>query len=306
MLLVCLSGTRSSELSKFLKMLTRSNKRIVNLSDTQGDSKPVDKETEDKKLHQINRIKKRKHLGITYDCIDEQSVIKNEKWEPLFWKNVLKNIQDMRKNHRAPVDDMGAEKCADQDVPDSVYRYQTLISLMLSSQTKDHVTHAAMSRLREHGLTVDNILKTDDVKLGELIYPVGFWKRKIEYIHKTTKILSEKYNKDIPNSLEELCQLPGVGPKMAYLAMSIAWKKTVGIGVDTHVHRIANRLQWVKKQTSTPEETRIQLEKWLPKEYWKDLNLLLVGFGQTICLPVKPNCSQCSNRQLCPFGKRMK
>ena len=93
-------------------------------------------------------------------------------------------------------------------------------------------------------------------------------------------------------------ELPGVGPKMAYLCMQHAWKSNVGIGVDVHVHRISNRLGWVR--TKKPEETRRDLEEWLPKEYWDSINLMLVGFGQTICTPMAPRCSQCKVNHLCP------
>lgn len=122
----------------------------------------------------------------------------------------------------------------------------------------------------------------------------------MKYIKKTTEILKNKYNSDIPSTAEDLCKLPGVGPKMAHLCMLTAWGKVTGIGVDTHVHRISNRLGWVK--TKTPEETRKALQDWLPQELWSEVNELLVGFGQQICLPQRPRCSTCLNRELCPFG----
>uniref|UniRef100_A0A1B6CTS4 Endonuclease III homolog n=1 Tax=Clastoptera arizonana TaxID=38151 RepID=A0A1B6CTS4_9HEMI len=185
-----------------------------------------------------------------------------------------------------------------------VKRYQSLIALMLSSQTKDQVTHAAMNRLIEHGLTVENILKTDDETLGKLIYPVGFWKTKVKYIKKTSLILKDKYNEDIPNNVKELCDLPGVGPKMAHLCMNVAWGIVTGIGVDVHVHRISNRIGWVKKPTKTPENTRLELESWLPQDLWSEVNHLLVGFGQQKCLPRNPQCGTCLNKNICPFGKK--
>jgi adenine-specific DNA glycosylase len=95
--------------------------------------------------------------------------------------------------------------------------------------------------------------------------------------------------------------LPGVGPKMAHLTMQVAWKNVIGIGVDTHVHRISNRLGWVK--SNTPEQTRMQLQRWLPHEYWGVVNLLLVGFGQKVCLPINPKCSDCLVNALCPTGR---
>lgn len=115
-----------------------------------------------------------------------------------------------------------------------------------------------------------------------------------------------QYDNDIPKTVDELCKLPGVGPKMAHICMNVAWGELSGIGVDTHVHRISNRLGWVKKTTKKPEDTRIQLESWLPKEYWSEVNHLLVGFGQEICLPRFPKCDQCLNFNICPFSKSNK
>ena len=124
-----------------------------------------------------------------------------------------------------------------KDAPPPVRRFQFLVSLMLSFQTKDQVNYAAMTMLKDHGLTVDNILATSDQKLGELIYGVGFWKRKVAYIKETCQVLKNDYNGDIPDTVEGLCKLKGVGPKMAHICMNVAWGKQSGIGVDTHVHR---------------------------------------------------------------------
>jgi endonuclease III len=114
---------------------------------------------------------------------------------------------------------MGSSSIVENDVNESTKRYQTLISLMLSSQTKDEVTSAAMKKLQTFGLTVENILKLEKEELEKLIYPVGFYKRKSEYILKTTKILKEKFNSDTPMEMNEILKLPGVGPKMAPLCL---------------------------------------------------------------------------------------
>ena len=227
-------------------------------------------------------------------------------WAPKNWQQQLENIREMRRDRNAAVDGQGCERTADVTASPKVQRYQILISLMLSSQTKDQVTFQAMKKLKENNLTVENILKMSEDKIGELIKPVGFWKKKAGYIKKATTICHEQYADDIPPTVEELVRLPGVGPKMAYITMNVAWNKLSGIGVDTHVHRISNRLGWVKKPTSMPEQTRIALESWLPIEEWNDVNVLLVGFGQQICLPVKPSCSKCLNLDICPFGKKNK
>uniref|UniRef100_A0A8C4NKF7 DNA-(apurinic or apyrimidinic site) lyase n=1 Tax=Eptatretus burgeri TaxID=7764 RepID=A0A8C4NKF7_EPTBU len=151
-------------------------------------------------------------------------------WEPLRWREQLENIQTMRQAKDAPVDKLGAEKCFDEKAPAQVKRYQVLISLMLSSQTKDEVTAAAMRRLRENCLTVEAILGTDDITLEKLIYPVGFWRTKARHIKLATVMIQDEYNGDIPDCVEGLIKLPGVGPKMAHLVMAIAWGKVTGIG----------------------------------------------------------------------------
>ncbi|NXI35883.1 NTH protein, partial [Galbula dea] len=256
------------------------------------------------------RSRRRKSIAITYEPGQEHgaeqgvSEPQRPRWEPRDWQQQLEHIREMRRSRDAPVDEMGVQKCFDSSAPPEVMRYQVLLSLMLSSQTKDQVTSAAMLRLRQHGLTVDSILQMDDETLGQIIYPVGFWRNKVKYIKQTTAILKQKYGGDIPRTVEELVQLPGVGPKMAHLAMNIAWDSVSGIAVDTHVHRITNRLKWVKEETRYPEETRVALEEWLPRDLWREINWLLVGFGQQTCLPVNPRCSECLNQDICPAAKR--
>ncbi|NWX59813.1 NTH protein, partial [Promerops cafer] len=250
--------------------------------------------------------RRRKSLAIAYEAGQgDGAEPRRARWEPRDWREQLEHIREMRRSRDAPVDEMGVHKCYDSSAPPQVMRYQVLLALMLSSQTKDQVTSAAMLRLRRRGLTVDSVLQMDDETLGQIIYPVGFWRNKVKYIKQTTAILKQKYGGDIPSTVEELVQLPGVGPKMAHLAMHIAWDSVAGIAVDTHVHRISNRLKWVKKETKNPEETRVALEEWLPRDLWKEINWLLVGFGQQTCLPVNPRCSQCLNQDICPAAKRL-
>ncbi|XP_076246709.1 nth-like DNA glycosylase 1 [Calliopsis andreniformis] len=234
--------------------------------------------------------------------VDIKKEIKTEgnNWMPPNWETTLEYIKEMRKHRTAPVDEMGCHKCADPKASAKVSRFQSLVALMLSSQTKDQVTHAAMQRLNTYGCTPDVLAATPDDVLGKLIYPVGFYKRKVEYIKRTSVILMDKYESDIPKTIKELCELPGVGPKMAHICMQIAWGEVSGIGVDTHVHRICNRIGWVKKPTKTPEETRVALEEWLPRDQWSEVNHLLVGFGQEICVPRFPKCSECLNKDICP------
>lgn len=295
--------------SPYFKRTTRSS-IIVKVKVENEQLIPEESSTETNQKVSTKKRQKRPKVEIKYEesPLEEHQITKQESsgWEPPMWREQLKNIYDMRKSRNAAVDSMGCDVISDTLASPEVYRYQVLLSLMLSSQTKDQITSAAMKKLREHGCSIDNILETSDQVLGELIYPVGFWKKKIEYIKRTSKILQEEYNGDIPDTVEKLCKLPGVGPKMAYLAMKSAWNQIVGIGVDTHVHRISNRLRWVKKPTKQPEDTRKELQDWLPREYWRDINHLLVGFGQQTCLPVGPKCYECLNKEICPVGKTNK
>ncbi|KAJ1424442.1 HhH-GPD domain [Sesbania bispinosa] len=164
----------------------------------------------------------------------------------------------------------------------------------------------ATQRLRQNGLlTADAINKADEETIKKLIYPVGFYTRKASNLKKVAHICLMKYNGDIPGSIEELLLLPGVGPKIAHLVMIVGWNNVQGICVDTHVHRICNRLGWVsrsgtKQKTLTPEETRKALQLWLPREEWVPINPLLVGFGRTICTPLRPHCGVCGVSRFCP------
>jgi endonuclease III len=151
------------------------------------------------------------------------------------------------------------------------------------------------------GMNLESILAVEPALLNDLIGKVGFHNLKTKYIKNTAVILRDKFGSDIPDTIDGLISLPGVGPKMAYLCMSSAWGRDEGIGVDVHVHRITNLWGWHK--TNQPEETRAALEEWLPKDKWHEINHLLVGFGQTICLPVGRKCGECT---LVSWGCRCK
>ena len=218
---------------------------------------------------------------------------------PSNWRTVYDNIVKMRAETPAAVDTMGCDQCVDADGDEKVRRFQCLVSLMLSSQTRDPITFATMEQLKSQGLSVQFIEDIDTAELERLIKSVSFFRRKALYLKRTAAILREQYGGDIPRTLPGLLRLPGVGPKMAHLAMKTAWGEVTGIAVDTHVHRISNRLRWADG-ARTPEQTMAQLEGRLPRELWWNVNHLLVGFGQSICLPVKPRCADCLNRNLCP------
>ncbi|KAG9236212.1 DNA glycosylase [Amylocarpus encephaloides] len=223
---------------------------------------------------------------------------------PNDWAEVYAAVKEMRVHgvaQNAAVDTMGCERLGLETVSPKVKRYHTLTALMLSSQTKDTTNAMAMARLQKElpaykqgepiGLNLENILAVDPVLLNELIWVVGFHNNKSKYIKATAEILRDNFNGDIPDTIEGMISLPGVGPKMAYLCMSSAWGRTEGIGVDVHVHRITNLWGWHK--TKSPEETRLALQSWLPKELWHEINWLLVGFGQKTCLPVGRKCGEC-------------
>lgn len=162
------------------------------------------------------------------------------------WREVLDIIKRMRQAGGAPVDTMGCEKISEDVASDAKgRRFVTLVSAMLSSQTKDPITHAATARLVEHGCTPENIAATPEDVLDALIVPVGFHQRKAGYLRAAAQICVDKYGGDIPPDVPGLMALPGVGPKMSYLVMNVGWGIPSGICVDVHVHRIAERLGWV-------------------------------------------------------------
>lgn len=197
----------------------------------------------------------------------------------------------MRAKHPAPVDSMGCDsfynvaavqkrhpEVANEADAARMARFRVLVSLMLSSQTKDTENAKAMQRLIDWGLTVDRVCNVPDQELNAMIANVGFHNKKVGYLKRTAAILAERFASDIPKTLDELTSLPGVGMKMAHLALQSAWNITIGISVDTHVHRISERLGWTKK-AKTPGQTAEQLEAWLPHRYWHEINHTLVGHG---------------------------
>lgn len=175
--------------------------------------------------------------------------------------------------------------------------FKILIGTILSLRTKDKTTEEASKRLFAVANTPLEMAKLTTEEIQQLIYPVGFYKRKAQEIKEISEVLIEKYNGKVPDSLGELLKIKGVGRKTANLVITEAFDE-YGICVDTHVHRISNRLGWVK--TKTPEETEMALRKILPKQYWKTINPILVTFGQHICKPVSPLCSSCPIESYCP------
>ena len=174
--------------------------------------------------------------------------------------------------------------------------FAVLISCLLSLRTKDETTAAAFARLQQRAKTPEEILAVPEEELAQIIYPVGFYNNKAKTLHEVCYALIHDYKGIVPDTVDELIKLNGVGRKTANLVVTLGYNLP-GICVDTHVHRISNR--WGYIQTKTPEETESALRKKLPKEYWIQYNDLLVTFGQNLCVPVSPKCSQCKLFHLC-------
>ncbi|MCF7799821.1 endonuclease III [Candidatus Babeliales bacterium] len=174
--------------------------------------------------------------------------------------------------------------------------YLILISCILSLRAKDSSTIHICDDLFSVAKTPQEILKLKQDKLEKIIYKSGFYKTKAKNIINITKIILEKYNGKVPKNKEDLLGMPGIGLKTANLVLSQAYN-IPAICVDTHVHRISNRLGLIK--TKTPENTELALQKIIPEEYWTDLNNFLVKWGQNICTPVSPKCSICKINKYC-------
>lgn len=174
--------------------------------------------------------------------------------------------------------------------------YQVLISCILSLRTKDKTTIEAASRLFKVADDPGGMLKLKESRIRKLIYPVGFYRKKSRVILGLSRSIMEEYAGRVPDSLEELLTLKGVGRKTANLVLGLGFG-IPAICVDTHVHRIPNRLGWVK--TKTPEQSEYALRKIIPRREWIKLNTTLVTFGQNLCLPVSPFCSKCDVYEFC-------
>lgn len=168
--------------------------------------------------------------------------------------------------------------------------FKVLVSTVLSLRTKDECTAEASQRLFGLAKTPEKILSLPEKKIASTIYPVGFYNTKAKHLKQIASILIEQYEGRVPDDMDELLKLPGVGRKTANLVVTIGYGKP-GICVDTHVHRIANRWGYIK--TRNPHETEFTLRKILPKKYWLVFNDLLVTYGQNRCAPVSPKCSEC-------------
>lgn len=175
--------------------------------------------------------------------------------------------------------------------------YTVLISCLLSLRTKDEVTEEASLKLLKEYNTPEQILSLSEKEIQELIYPVGFYKVKAKRIKEISKTLLDNYRGNVPNSIEDLLNIKGIGRKTANIVMVYGHNNTNFLPIDTHCHRIPNRIGWIS--TETPEETEKELKKILPKKYWMKFNHLFVTFGQKICVPISPHCSICPIKNYC-------
>lgn len=175
--------------------------------------------------------------------------------------------------------------------------YRILASTIISLRTKDSVTLSSSRRLFEKADSFESLLQLDEKEIEDAIYPAAFYTRKAENLKEIAKIVVENYNGKLPDEMDDLMALPGVGIKSASLVLNLAFEKSA-ICVDCHVHQIVNRLGIVS--TKSPEESEKELRKKVPEKYWISLNELFVSFGQTTCLPVSPYCSKCPIESTCP------
>lgn len=175
--------------------------------------------------------------------------------------------------------------------------FLVLISCILSLRTKDAVSLAASQRLFEYAKTPQQLLQLPSQTIEKLIYPTCFYRQKTKQMIALCTLLLKEHNGKVPHTEQELLALPGVGPKTTALVLSMGFE-IPAICVDTHVHRVSNRLGLV--QSKTVEETEQQLKKLLPEKYWSEFNSLIVMWGQNVCVPLSPKCSICPLLPLCP------
>jgi endonuclease-3 len=176
--------------------------------------------------------------------------------------------------------------------------FQVLIGTLLSARTQDATTAAASARLFKVAQTPSAMAALTVKRIEGLIYPVSFYRHKARHVKATCRMLVDRFGGRVPETMEDLLELPGVGRKTANLVLILAFKSARNICVDTHVHRISNRLGWVR--TKTPDETEQALYRATDARWWPSINLYLVTWGQNVCRPVYPRCGACVIGKFCP------
>ncbi|MBM9613400.1 exodeoxyribonuclease III [Desulfobulbus rhabdoformis] len=202
---------------------------------------------------------------------------------------IILRLEKEVSTYQVPVVDLIATQTKDP--------FKVLVATILSARTKDEVTAAAARRLFQRVQTPEELNQLTIDELEKLIYPVGFFRNKARYLYELPSVLLEKFSGQVPDAIDPLLKLPGVGRKTANLVVAVAFNKPA-ICVDTHVHRIMNI--WGYVQTKTPLQTEMALREKLPEKYWIRINGLLVAFGQGTCRPQRPHCDQCVLADLCP------
>jgi endonuclease-3 len=187
------------------------------------------------------------------------------------------------------------EKIAEESREDA---FQVLIGTLLSARTQDATTHGACVRLFRRAATPETMSRLRVRDIERLIYPVSFYRTKAVHVKATCRLLMDRFAGRVPDTMQELLRLPGVGRKTANLVLILAHGSRRNICVDTHVHRISNRLGWVA--TRTPDETEQALYRAIPRRWWPDVNLYLVTWGQNVCRPIGPRCRACVLAARCP------
>ena len=193
------------------------------------------------------------------------------------------------------LDEPAVEKIAQEQKEDP---FQVLIATMLSAQTRDHVTAEASRRLFRAARSPKTMARLPIKEIERLIYPVSFYRNKAVHVTRTCEAIMSRFGGRVPETMDELLTLPGVGRKTANLVLILAHRSADNICVDTHVHRISNRLGWVR--TRTPDETEHALYAAADRRWWPIINLYLVTWGQNVCRPVYPLCGSCAIADLCP------
>ncbi len=211
--------------------------------------------------------------------------------DPAVVERVMTTLDTMVEVYDLPV----VEKIAEERRSDP---FHVLISTILSARTQDATTDAASRRLFARARTPRSMARLDVREIERLIYPVSFYRHKARHVKATCGLLEARFGGRVPATMEELLTLPGVGRKTANLVMIVAHRSPDNICVDTHVHRIANRLGWVR--TRAPEETEQALYRAIDRRWWSRINLYLVTWGQRVCRPIGPRCAGCAIRDLCP------
>jgi endonuclease-3 len=207
----------------------------------------------------------------------------------------IPRILELLRRAIVPMEEPAVEKISEDTREDP---FRVLIATMLSAQTRDEVTAQASARLFKVARTPRTMATLRTARLERLIYPVSFYRVKARHLKETCRQILGRFDGRVPSTMEGLLTLPGVGRKTANLVLLLAHASRDNICVDTHVHRISNRLGWVA--TRTPDQTEQALYRVVPRRWWPSVNLYLVTWGQNVCRPVYPRCGDCALAATCP------